>query len=312
MRAAVLTELGATPEVADFREPEAGDGQVVVDVLAGGLNPIDIRTSSGVLKDRVPPLPSVVGSEGVGRTADGARVYFARSVRPWGSIAERTVTEASGLVEVPEGVADAQALAFGIAGTAAWNALSRRGQLQPGEKVLVLGASGVVGSVAVQAAKLMGASHVSAAARSADGLARAASLGADATVSLAGDGDLTQAFIDAAGGHVDLVIDPLWGAPSSAALEALAPRGRLVQLGQSAGAEATFSPVRLRFQELSILGYTNFMSTPQEQADALQAMWRHAAAGELTAEVETLPLEEIAAAWERQGASPGAKLVLVP
>jgi NADPH2:quinone reductase len=311
MRAAVLTKLGATPEVAEFDDPVAGDGQEVVDVLAAALNPIDLRTTSGALKDRVPPVPSVVGSEGVGRTADGRRVYFARSVPPYGSIAERSLVQSDALVEVPDGVEDAQALAYGISGTAAWNALSRRGRLQPGERVLVLGASGIVGSIAVQAAKLMGAGHVTAAARSDEGLARARELGADATVKLDGD-DLAQAFIDAAGHRFDLVIDPLWGPPAAAALEALETRGRLVQLGQSAGAEATFSPVRLRFQELSVLGYTNFMSTPSEQASALLAMWGHAAAGELHADVESAPLADVARMWERQAASPRVKLVLVP
>ena len=303
MRAAVLTELGATPQVADFDEPTAGDGEEVVDVLAAALNPIDLRTSSGALKDRQPPIPSVVGSEGVGRTADGRRVYFARSVPPYGSIAERALVRSDGLVEVPDGVGDAEALAYGIAGTAAYGALKRRGQLQPGERVLVLGASGPVGLIAVQLAKLMGASHVTAAARSERGLARAQELGADAAVRL---GDAPQ-FPE-----VDLVIDPLWGAPAAAAVKALAPRGRLVQLGQSAGGEATLASVDVRFKELSILGYTNFMSTPEEQAEALTTMWRHAAAGELTADVEVAPLEEIATVWERQATSPGVKLVLVP
>jgi NADPH:quinone reductase-like Zn-dependent oxidoreductase len=303
MRAAVLTELGATPEVAEFDEPVAGEGQDVVDVLAAGLNPIDLRTTSGVLKDRTPPVPSVVGSEGIGRTADGRRVYFARSVPPFGSIAERSLVDSASLVEVPDGVEDAQAVAFGIAGTAAWGALSRRGQLQPGERVLILGASGVVGLIAVQAAKLMGAGHVTAAARSEAGLARARELGADATVRLGDDVDFPE---------VDLVIDPLWGAPAAAAVDALAPRGRLVHLGQTAGAEATLGSVNLRFKELSILGYTNFMSTPEEQAAALTAMWRHAAAGELVADVESAPLADVARMWERQASSPRVKLVLVP
>lgn len=304
MRAAVLTELGATPQVADFDEPTAGDGQEVVDVLAAGLNPIDLRTSSGALKDRRPPVPSVVGSEGIGRTADGRRVYFARSVPPYGSIAERGLVQSGALVEVPDGIGDADAVAYGIAGTAAWGALTRRGNLREGERVLVLGASGPVGQIAVQAAKLLGASHVTAAARSERGLARAQELGADAIVRL---GEDKPEFPE-----VDLVIDPLWGPPAAAAVEALAPRGRLVQLGQSAGGESTFTSASIRFKELSILGYTNFMSTPSEQAEALTAMWNHAAAGDLHADVQVVPLAEIADAWERQASSPGVKIVLVP
>lgn len=260
-----------------------------------------------------PPTPSVVGSEGIGRLADGRRVYFRGNVSPWGAIAERTALYADGLVDVPDDLEPALAVAFGIAGTAAWLGLSRRGALQEGERVLILGASGVVGLIAVQAAKLMGAAHVTAAARSEQGLERAREVGADAVVRLDRTGDeLTQAFLEAAGGPVDLVFDPLWGEPASAALEALERRGRLVQLGQSAGASAAFSPVNLRFKELSILGYTNFMSSPEEQAEALRTMWRHAADGTLRADVETVPLDDAAAAWERQASSPGSKIVVVP
>jgi NADPH:quinone reductase-like Zn-dependent oxidoreductase len=313
MRAAVLTELGKTPEVADFREPEAADGQVVVDVLAAGLNPIDIRTAAGGIPARIPPLPSVVGMEGIGRTADGRRVYFPGCVQPWGSVAERAVVEEAGLVELAEDLEDAHAVCFGIAGTAAWGGLHRRGRIQAGEKVLILAASGVVGMIAVQVAKLAGAAHVTAAARSEAGLARAAELGADATVRLDTEGEeLTRRLLDAAGGPLDLVFDPLWGAPAAAAIEALKPGGRLVQLGQSAGATATLPSASVRFKELSILGYTNFMSAPQEQEEALTSLWRHAAAGELRADHEVSRLDDAPAAWERQAQSPGHKLVIAP
>ena len=218
-------------------------------VGAAGLNPIDLRVASGALPDRRPPLPSVVGSEGVGRADDGRRYYFSGTVKPFGSLAERTLVEADGAVEVPEGIEDGQAVACGISGTAAYGSLLRRGQLREGETVLVLGASGVVGLTAVQLAKLHGAGRVIAAARSEDGLRRAAEAGADATVSLTGD-DLTAAFKDAADGEIDLVIDPLWGAPAAAAVDALAFRGRLVQLGQSAGPTAEFGSVNVRFKEL--------------------------------------------------------------
>jgi NADPH2:quinone reductase len=208
-------------------------------------------------------------------------------------------------------VEDGAAVACGIAGSAAWGSVVRRGQLRAGETVLVLGASGVVGLVAVQLAKLRGAGRVVAAARSEDGLRRAAEAGADATVSLTG-GDLTAAFKDAAGGEIDLVIDPLWGAPAAAAVEALAFRGRHVQLGQSAGATAEFSSVSVRFKELSILGYTNFASTRDEQLEALHGLWDHVAAGELTVDVEAYPLERAVEAWHAQAGSPGRKLVVTP
>ncbi len=287
MRAAVLHAYGTTPEVGDADEP-AGD--VVVDVLAAGLNPIDLRIASGRLAARRPELPAVVGSEGIGRTPDGRRVYFSGP-----ALAERA--PATDCVEVPDGVADPDAIAYGVAGLAAWLALDKA-RLAEGDRVLVLGASGPVGSIAVQAARLRGAGRVVAAAR------REVETSADAFVQLTDDVVFEEEF--------DVVIDPLWGRPATAAVAALAFRGRLVQLGQSAGGEATFPSVDIRFKELSILGHTNFASPFAVRAEALQAMWRHAAAGDLHVESETYALDDVATAWERQANAPGTKLVVVP
>ena len=301
VRAAILRDHGQTPEVADADEPTASEGETVVGVLAAGLNPIDLRIASGTLAARRPQLPAVVGSEGVGRLSDGRRVYFGTS---GGSLAERAAVPLSELVEVPDGVGDADAVAYGIAGLAAWLSLDKA-RLAEGETVLVLGASGPVGLIAVQLARLRGAGRVIAAARSAEGLARASALGADATVSLA---EGTPDF----GSGIDVVIDPLWGAPAAAAIAALNFRGRLVQLGQSAGGEATLLSADIRFKELSIIGHTNFAAPPDERAAALRGMWAHAATGELTVACETFALEDAARAWERQATGAGAKLVVVP
>jgi NADPH2:quinone reductase len=285
MRAAVLHEYGATPVVEDAAEPE---GELVVDVLAAGLNPIDLRIASGTLAGRRPDLPYVVGGEGVGRAADGRRVYFTGP-----ALAERAA--ASEPVDVPDGVDDAEAVTYGIAGLAAYLALDKA-RVADGETVLVLGASGPVGSVAVQLAKLRGARVIAAARREVEG--------ADQFISLAGR---VPDFPE-----IDVVIDPLWGEPAMAAVKALKFHGRLVQLGQSAGAEATFPSADIRFKELQILGHTNFASPFAERAAALQAMWRHAAAGELSVDVERVALEDAASAWERQAGAPGAKLVIIP
>ena len=295
VRAAILRDYGRTPEVGDFEEPAAGEGELLVDVLAAGLNPIDLRIASGTLAARRPELPSVVGSEGIGRTADGRRVYFGASS---GSLAERAAVPEAEIVEVPDGVGDAAAVAYGIAGLAAWLALDKA-RLAEGETVLVLGATGPVGAIAVQLARLRGAGRVIAAARR-----DAGHLGADAVVSLEGDYEFEPG--------IDVVIDPLWGAPAAAAVRAMAFRGRLVQLGQSAGAEASLASADIRFRELEILGHTNFATPAAVRAEALRRMWQHAAAGELSVDVETVPLERAAEAWERQARGPGRKLAVVP
>ena len=303
MRAALLREYGGTPAVEEVPDPEGG---TIVAVAAAALNPIDLRIASGTLAAVRPELPSIVGSEGIGTLDDGRRVYF--DVR--GALAERVAVDPDGVVEVPDGIEDGHALCYGIAGLAAWLALEK-GPVEPGASVLVLGATGVVGLIGVQAAKLMGAGRVVAAGRSAGALERAAELGADATVDLTA-GDLPERFRDAAYGDLDLVLDPVWGEPAAAAIEALRPGGTLVNLGQSAGATAPLASAPLRFKELRILGHTNFAASHEDKAAALQAMWRHAAAGELHAEYEVLPLDAIADAWTRQAASPGHKLVLTP
>ena len=313
MRAAIVREYGAVPAVDDFEDPRPADAQVVAEVTAAGLNPIDLRIASGTLAARRPGLPYVAGGEGIARLPDGRRVYFDQTVKPYGAFAERVLLEGGHGVEVPDGVEDAHAVCYGIAGLAAWLSLDRRAQVRGGETVLILGASGVVGLIGVQAARLLGAGRVVAAARSDEGLERARERGADATVRLQGSvADLAEAFKEAAGGQVDVVLDPLWGEPAAAALEALGFRGRLVQLGQSAGAEATLASASIRFKEVEILGHTNFAAPPAVRAEALQRMWRHAAAGELRADYETVALDAAGDAWRRQSESPNTKLVLVP
>ena len=239
----------------------------------------------------------------------GTRVYVDGGS---GGLAERTVAVDDALVELPEGVEDALAGCFGVAGLAAWLALEWRGNLSQGETVLVLGASGAVGSIAVQAAKLLGAGRVVAAARSEEGLERARQLGADAAVRLDGSGDLAQRFTEAAEGQIQLTIDPLWGEPAAAAVRATAFGGRLVHVGKSASPEATLDSDSVRGKMLSILGHITPGVPAQIRHDAYVKMLRHAAAGELTCDYELLPLARVAEAWARQDASPGRKLVLVP
>jgi NADPH2:quinone reductase len=316
MHAAVLHEHGATPVYEEFEEPVAGDGQAVVEVAVAGVNPVDVRKAAGTFVSGPPPLPSVVGSEGVGRIAgDGRRVYFDAPVAPFGAFAERVLVRAEDPIELPDAIDDGVAVALGIAGLAAWLPLAWRVQLRPGETVLVLGATGVVGQIAVQAARLLGAGRVVAAGRDRAMLARAAQLGADAIVDMttvaAGD-ELTAAFREAAGGDVDVVHDPLWGTPAAAALEALGVGGRLVQLGQSAGAEATLSSASIRGRQLDIRGYLNFLVPADVRRDAYRTLVEHAVGGRIAVEGERVPLADVADAWERVQHSPHRKLVLVP
>jgi NADPH2:quinone reductase len=313
MRAAIVAEWGAVPELVEVEEPRAGRGELVVAIEAGGLNPVDLVTWSGRYPGPPRPLGSVIGREGVGRAENGRRFYFDGAVVPFGSFAERSLIDPELAFPLPDGVDAAAALALGIAGLAGWVGIEWRGGLEAGETVLVLGASGTVGLVAVQAAKLLGAGRVVAAGRSEAGLARAAALGADATVRLEGDaGTMAAAFREVAGGEIDLVLDPLWGEPAVAALLCTAPGGRLVQIGHSAGADATIPVAALRPKMIEIRSHGATGVPLAVKRDAYAAMVGHLESGALRVEAERVPLADVAVAWERQAGSPGHKLAIVP
>jgi NADPH:quinone reductase-like Zn-dependent oxidoreductase len=310
MRAAVLHEYGV-PREGEFQEPSAGPEQAVVNVLAAGLNPVDVAICSGRFYAGKPPLPSVAGREGVG-VLDGARVYFDAPIPPFGSMAERALIDPRSTYPVPGGVPDGVAVALGISGLAAWLALTWRAQLQEGEHVLVLGASGVVGQIAVQAAKLLGAARVVAAARSPEGLERALELGADASVRLDEGADLPAALAEAAEGRIDVVVDPLFGEPFAAALGAASFGARIVQLGAGAGAEAVVPSAAIRGKMLVIMGHTNFAAPPEVKREAYRRLAEAADAGDLEVAVDTMALDRVQEAWQRLSAGSHRKIVLVP
>jgi NADPH2:quinone reductase len=199
--------------------------------------------------------------------------------------------------------------ALGIAGVAGWAPLAWRVPVREDDVVLVLGATGTVGSVAVQAARVLGARRVVAAGRNRAALER---LPADATVALDAD-DLVTAFREACGGDgPNLVFDPLWGGPAEAAVAVAAKGARIVQLGQSAGANASLPSAAVRFGGLELYGYSNF-NVPREVLEREYArLVAHAVAGEIRLEVDTLPLDDVEAAWHEQAGSPHRKLVLLP
>jgi NADPH2:quinone reductase len=311
VKAAVIGELGGVPDTADIADA-AGDD--VVELLAAPINPIDLSVSRGVLATGTPAFPYVPGCEAVVRTSDGELVWvFGGSLGRTrdGAMSERFSVGDSMAIAVPDGADPVVAAGLGIAGLAGWLPLAWRAPLEGGENVLVLGATGAVGLVAVQAAKLLGAARVVAAGRSRTGLERAAELGADATVRLDA-GDLVAAFEDAFGGDgPSYVFDPVWGAPVAAAVQAAAPRATIVNLGQSAGATAELASGPVRFKNLSILGHTNYSVPENELTAHYHRLVGHVMAGDIVFDVERVPLDDVAAAWRRQAEGAGTKLVLV-
>jgi NADPH:quinone reductase len=314
MRAAVIERYGESPVLRDVPEPTA-DGASLVEVIAAPLNPVDISIAGGKFYAGSPPTPYVPGGEGIGRPLQdgkpGPRVYF-RAALPNGAMAERAVASQAAPVPIPDSVPDGVAAALGTPGITAYLTLRKRAQLKAGESVLILGASGVLGAIAVQLARLMGAGRIVAGARDDRGLARAKELGANAVVDLKQTDGLTERIREASGGQLHVVIDPLWGVPGVAALEAMTPMGRFVQVGAAAGQEAVVKSGVVRGRYLSILGYTGFVLPWEEQAGAYRTLIDYAVAGKLKVEFEILPLEAVADAWKQQAASPHRKLVLSP
>ena len=314
MRAALVEQIGEPPVVGEVAEPERGPGQALVQITAAPLNPIDLSISAGRFYGGHPDPPYVPGREAVGRVLQGDR--FASGTQVWfmpggnGCMAEYAVVDEDACIELPDGTDHALAASLGIAGLTGWLAVEWRAHLRGGERVLVLGATGMVGLVAVQTARILGAGRIAAAGRDADALEAAAAAGADEVVVL--EGDMQQKFEQALEGRPDVVIDPLWGEPARAAVEAMAYSGRLVQVGQSAGADATLRSGAVRGKSLAILGFTLGQVPRERQVAAYAKLLEHSTSGELTIERETLPLDWAGEAWRRQESSPQRKLVLVP
>ena len=311
MRAALVRQLGELPEPAEVDEPDGGS---LIDVSAAALNPLDVAVAAGRFYGGSPPLPYVPGCEAVGRLAgSGERVYVFRGglgVRRSGTFAERVALGDSDAISIRDDVDQGIALACGIAGLAGWLPLTARAPVREDDRVLVLGATGTAGLVAVQAARLLGAERVVAAGRNAERLTRATEVGADEAVALDRD-DLAATFRDACGGDgPTLVFDALWDGPLAAATQAAAPGARIVQVGQSAGPEATLRSNDVRGKQLDVLGYSNFALS----ADVLRAgyleLLGHVVAGRIRIDVETYGFDRLAEAWRRQADGPGTKVVM--
>jgi NADPH:quinone reductase-like Zn-dependent oxidoreductase len=323
VRAAVLHTLGQPPSVTDHPDPVPGAGQSLVRVTAAPLVPLDLLCASGTSYFGPPALPYVPGVQGVGvversgTVAPGTRVWFATSagMAPGdGSLAELCAVADADLLPLETDVPDALVAALGLSAVAAWMGLSRRAQLQPGERVLVLGGGGAVGQSGIGAARVLGAQQVVAVARSEQAQQRARAAGADDVVPMVEDVDeLTARLREATGGAVDVVLDPVFGTAATAASRVLADGGRLVNLGGASGDEAVFSSSTLRSRSASVLGYTNNALTPAQRRDALTAVLRHASTGRITMSFDSRPLEAAEESWRRQaGGDSSSRLVLRP
>jgi len=258
MYAAVLHTIGTVPRYEEFPEPviEDKDDEAIVHVHAASLKPVDKQLASGSHYASRRELPCVCGSDGVGHLDDGQRVFFGGPRRPHGAMAQRTIVPRAFIFPVPENVNDETAAALPNPGVSAWLSLTYRAKLVRGENVLILGATGVTGKLAVKIARLLGAARVVAAGRNQQELNALYDLGADATISLALPAtELGDAFLGEAGQTgFQVVIDYVWGGPAEAFLAAMTRREfaviqsetRFVQVGESAAPTITLPAAVLR------------------------------------------------------------------
>jgi NADPH:quinone reductase-like Zn-dependent oxidoreductase len=319
MKAAVLHELGKPPRCEDFSDPAAGRQEAVVQVRAASVKPIDRQLAAGTHYASPRELPVVCGTDGVGRLADGTRVFFGGPRQPFGAIAEHTVVPGGFCFSVPTGLDDVTAAALPNPGVSALLTLNHRAKVATGETVLILGATGVTGTVAVQVAKALGAGRVIGAGRNPAALAKLRELGADRTIKLdQPEEDLQKEFAREAGeGGFNVIIDYVWGRPTEVLLAAITrsefapvnPEVRLVQVGEGAGPTIALPAAVLRSTALTILGTAGIPSRDVLVA-AMQKVLEWGAAGALRIETEQVPLADIENVWTR--AEHGRRLVVIP
>jgi NADPH2:quinone reductase len=320
MRAAVVRAFDAPPSYTDFPDPVSEAGEVRVTVTAAGLHPIVKSLANGTHYGSTGELPFVPGVDGVGRLDDGSRVLFGVARPPYGTMAERALAAGWMCIPVPDGLDDDTAAGIANPAMSSWVALSARAKFVAGESVLILGATGVAGQLAVQIAKRRGARRVVGVGRNPQALEKLKSLGADAAISLDQEPD---ALVDAlrsefAGAGVDIVLDYLCGLPAESALKAIAQKGlnkltsrvRFVQIGSSAGSSITLNAATLRSSGLELIG-SGFGSASLDQIKiAIGEFFQAAATEPFQFNVKTAPLSEVEALWN----SPerGSRLVFQP
>lgn len=312
MRALIVTELGSPPRPAERRDPAAKPGEVLVRLEAASLNPVDIAIAGGSFYSGHPDLPYVPCIEGVGRVVGTDTRVFAMGgglgLNRDGTASEIFAAPESALIELSEDVDAGVAAALGTAALAGWLPLTWRAPVSAGDTVIVLGATGTAGRVALQTARLRGAAKVIGVGRTGERLETITDL-ADVTVTIAGD-DFPDRLRDAVGQGADIIFDALWGEPLVTSLGVAKPGARVVHVGQSAGPVATIPSGLVRGRQAEILGYSNFTVPRDVLEKAYTTLVALAAAGSLRMDVTATPFAEIETAWQGVAASRG-KFVVV-
>lgn len=316
MKAAVVRVFDRAPRYETFPLPPPGEDDeqgVVVDVLAAALSPRVRSGASGRHYTSDGVLPLVPGLDGVGRLPGGSRVYFLAASDKMGTLAQQTRADARLMVPLPGSVSAPAVAAAMLPAISSWVALTKRASLRPGQSVLVLGATGTAGRLAVQIARHLGAGRVVAAGRDAAALERVRALGASQVVDL-GDADA----VARAASEVDVVVDYLWGTVTAAVMPALCRRRQdesraldWVMIGSMAGDEVALSSVLLRKRNLRVMGSGQGAVSTRDMFGVSPDVMAALAAGKLQVATREVPLADVEQQWTAPVPS-GERLVFIP
>lgn len=312
MKAAIVHDFDQPPRYGELDAPQALPGEVLVRVRAAALSQLVRAQASGKHYSSGKALPLVPGADGVGLLEDGSRVYFAFPRAPIGAMAEVVAVDARNCVAVPDGIDDITAAAIANPGMSSWAALQERAHFKPGERVLINGAAGTSGRLAIQVAKHLGASRVVATARNPAVEAELRSLGADDFIRLDQPAEqLTAAFREEIEGRgIDVVLDYLWGPPAACILDALvshgsgnaAPRVRFVNIGALAGATLPLSPGVLRSSGLEMLGSGLGSVSNEGLVKVVGQLLNALKPANMKIDADAIPLSEVESSWLRSSA----------
>jgi NADPH:quinone reductase-like Zn-dependent oxidoreductase len=319
MNAAVVTAFGEPPHYQQFEVPRPGSAEeTLVDVLAVGLHPRVRTGAAGAHYTSTGTLPMIPGIDGVGQRADGTRVYFVAADDVIGTMADKALVDARRSIELPDDADAAEVAAAMNPAMSSWVALRRRVPLEPGQSVLVLGATGNAGAMAVQVAKRLGAGRVVGAGRDLDRLHALTAAGADDVVQLTDDPAATGDALSSAGAEVDIVIDYLWGTPAQQAimtlLTARSDRSRVInwiQIGAVAGPTIELPSVALRSANFRLQGSGQGAVSPETYLAELPSLVDEINSGAIAVKPSPVPLADVEAAWIRAEV-PGERTVLLP
>jgi len=325
MNAAVVESFDRPPRYTTFADPKPSADELLINVTAAGLHPIVKALAKGTHYGSTGQLPFIPGVDGVGRTGSssgsleaGTRVLFGSTHPPYGTFAQHSLARPAICTPLPDALDDVTVAAMMNPGMSAWAALEHRAQFTAGESVLILGATGSAGHMAVQVARRLGARRIVAAGRNPEALEETKSLGADATISLHQDHDaLVSAFRGELANKIDVVLDYVWGQPAEGLLAAITQKGldhdahriRYIQIGNSAGPNITLPAAILRSSGLELLG-SGFGSVSMDKIFAsLRAILAAAVKEPFQMKLTTAPLSDVEKLWN---ASEDARLVFQP